>query len=282
MTAPLLALLASIFYGASDFCGGMSARRLALPITAFVASLGALVLLVILALLGGAPHLTNRDMVLSVAAGLITGVSLTLLYWGLARGPVALVAPLTALAAAGLPVIYQAMIERIPLTTQSSLGVGAALVAVFLLGLNEDGRPTANALPRGHAIAAALVAGGGIAAFYILMKEVAPGSGAWPLVLARAATLASLAVPAAVAVRTVRFRARRLNQALAAGAFDALANTLYVLAVQIGSLAVAATLSSLYPVTTVLLGVAVLHERLTPIRIAGLIMGMAAALLFSA
>ena len=59
------------------------------------------------------------------------------------------------------------------------------------------------------------------------------------------------------------------------GALDMLANVLYLLATRHGSLAVAVTLVSLYPASTVLLARVVLKERLSGLQVAG----MAGALL---
>ena len=56
-------------------------------------------------------------------------------------------------------------------------------------------------------------------------------------------------------------------------------NAAFILAAQAGDLAIAATLSSLYPVGTVVLAIAVLHERLTRSHAAGIVLTAAAILL---
>ena len=58
--------------------------------------------------------------------------------------------------------------------------------------------------------------------------------------------------------------------AVAVGLFDMVGNACYVLATQAGRLDVAATLSSLYPVTTILLAVAFLGERVTRSHASGI------------
>ena len=62
---------------------------------------------------------------------------------------------------------------------------------------------------------------------------------------------------------------------------DLTGNGLYVLATQAGRLDVAATLSSLYPVTTVLLAIALLHERVARSHLAGITMAALAIVLIA-
>jgi drug/metabolite transporter (DMT)-like permease len=62
---------------------------------------------------------------------------------------------------------------------------------------------------------------------------------------------------------------------------DLAGNGLYVLATQAGRLDVAATLSSLYPVTTVILAVVLLHERVSRGHFAGIIMAALAIVLIA-
>ena len=63
------------------------------------------------------------------------------------------------------------------------------------------------------------------------------------------------------------------------GLLDMVGNAAFILAAQAGDLAIAATLSSLYPVGTVILAIAVLHERLSRSHAAGIVLTGAAILL---
>ncbi|MEO8183443.1 MAG: EamA family transporter, partial [Deltaproteobacteria bacterium] len=72
-----------------------------------------------------------------------------------------------------------------------------------------------------------------------------------------------------------------LRAALAGGALDICANTLYLLSVRGGLLSLAATVTSLYPITTVLLASVVLGERLRRHQSLGLACAAAAVLLIT-
>ena len=64
--------------------------------------------------------------------------------------------------------------------------------------------------------------------------------------------------------------------------FDTGANALIAVATTHGSIGIVAVLSALYPITTILLARAVLHERLGPTRTAGGLIALGGAALIAA
>ena len=62
----------------------------------------------------------------------------------------------------------------------------------------------------------------------------------------------------------------------AVGILDMVGNGAFILAVQAGALAVAAVLSSLYPVTTVVLATIFLHEKVTRAHAVGIALAVTA------
>ena len=69
---------------------------------------------------------------------------------------------------------------------------------------------------------------------------------------------------------------------IAVGVFDTGANVLFAFAATHGSIGIVAVLSSLYPLMTILLARAVLHERLGPTRTAGGLVALGGAALIAA
>ena len=88
--------------------------------------------------------------------------------------------------------------------------------------------------------------------FFVSLSHVGDDSGLWPLVAARLASVTVVGALALLGPGPARLRrpgARALTAA--AGALDAVANVLYLLAVREGLLSVVSVLAALYPVSTV-------------------------------
>ena len=73
-----------------------------------------------------------------------------------------------------------------------------------------------------------------------------------------------------------------VHGSLAVGIFDTSANVLFAISTTHSSLGVVAVLSSLYPLSTILLARAVLHERLGATRTAGGLIALGGAALIAA
>jgi len=91
-----------------------------------------------------------------------------------------------------------------------------------------------------------------------------------PLLAARLTALVVLGVIALSRQSSLRVGHNAAWLILLGGTLDVLANVLYVLAARLGMLTIVATLTSLYPASTIILARLVLGERLRTIQIAGL------------
>src|SRR5690606_5747706 len=96
----LLAALSAVMYGSADFMGGLASRKeLALAITWFSQIVG-LVGITMVALAFPGDLVTGADWVWGGLGGIAGAFGLLFLYGALARGPMAVVAPVTALCSA--------------------------------------------------------------------------------------------------------------------------------------------------------------------------------------
>ncbi|MGH9247818.1 MAG: EamA family transporter [Acidimicrobiales bacterium] len=268
MIAVALALGAAVVYGAGDFCGGLATRRsrpLAVTVVSHLVGLA-----IVLAALPIFPPDVWRasDFGWGAIGGVLGGAGVALLYWGLAAGTMSVVAPVTGLMAAAVPVLAGLGMGERPAPI-ALVGIAAAMGAIVLVTWQprrEAPAPHVSARVVGLAVAAGLAFG----VFFILLDRTSSDAGLFPLLGVR---IASIALVGSIAVTTrssLRPTADSLRPTLLAGVLDMGANILYLLAVREGLLAVVAVLTALYPATTVILAQRLLAERLQPSQMLGL------------
>ncbi|GGQ01018.1 hypothetical protein GCM10010187_16100 [Actinomadura coerulea] len=280
----VLALAAALAYGVADFLGGTVTRgSTAIRALTWCVPIGLAVVLVAALLTGG--DASPGPMAWGFVAGLCGGSGLIAFYRALARGPMSVVAPVSALAAAVIPVaVGVAQGER--LDASVLLGVLLCLFAIGLVSMESGGaeEPTAGAVGRRLLDSGPVMAGlsgSCFGVFFVLLKEAGDGTGLWPIVGARLGNLAIVAVAllflaARGAGAGPRLSGRTLIVlALLSGSLDAGANVLYFLAVHNGMLSLAAVLTSLYPAITVLLARVAYSERLRAVQRVGMAVAVA-------
>lgn len=275
--AALLALCSAAAYGIGDFCGGMAARRVAATtVLLWSHVLGLLLLVIATPFVGG--EAGAGDLLLGALGGLGGAAGVGLLYKGLAVGPMSVVAPITALLSAAVPVLVGIVQGDRP-SGGVLVGMLAALVAIVLVSA-EGGGSLRPADLRG--VTFALGAGLGFGVFFVALSYTGDDSGIWPLVAARAASvgvMGTLALLGRVSRAAPTGEARSLTAV--AGTLDAVANVLYLLAVREGLLSVVSVLAALYPVGTVILARVVLRERFATLQRVGMAIALPAAVLMA-
>jgi uncharacterized membrane protein len=261
MLPAVLALLSSVTYGAADFLGGLASRRASTMAVVIVSQAAGLVLLALALPLLPAASVTLVDMVWGVAAGLAGGIGVALLYRGLAIGPMSIVAPITAVCAVVVPVaVGLASGEALSLLTGA--GIVLAGTAIVLVGQSAGEASDTRHRHVGRALRIAVASGVVIGFFLVALERTPARAGMWPLVAARATSIALFGIAALARSQPHALDRRGAAIAVVGGSADMLANVLYLVAVRQGQLSVIATLASLYPASTVLLARLVLGERL--------------------
>ena len=122
----------------------------------------------------------------------------------------------------------------------------------------------------------ALLAGVAIGSFGIAISQISEGHTFGPLTIIRAAEAVLIAAVILIGRRAWRADRRWLPAMAGVGVLDMAGNAAFILAVQAGALAVAAVLSSLYPVTTVILAAVFLRERVTRSHAVGIVLAVGA------
>lgn len=277
--AVMLALGCAGVYGAADFLGGLASRRTSVfGVVAFSQMIGLAAVLVLLPWLGG--PVDAADLWWGAAAGLAAGASLVLFYRTLARGVMSVVAPVTAVTAAAVPLLV-GLLTGDRIGTWSAVGIALALAAVVLVSAEGGLRALRRARPA--SLLPALLAGSIGGVFFVLLDRTSDGSGLTPLVTARLASVALVVVTALVTRQPLGITRAALPLVAATGVCDMTANALLLLATQQGGqLAITGVLASLYPVSTVVLAQLVLRERLVGAQVVGLGAAVAAVALITA
>ncbi|MGY1754554.1 EamA family transporter [Blastococcus sp. SYSU D01042] len=129
--AVVLALSSAVVYGASDFLGGLASRRASVyAVVAASQLIGLAALLALLPWLGG--PVSSADLAWGAAAGLAGSVGLVVFFRTLAGGVMSVVAPVTAVTAAAVPVLV-GLLGGETIGPWAAAGIALALVAVVLV-----------------------------------------------------------------------------------------------------------------------------------------------------
>jgi drug/metabolite transporter (DMT)-like permease len=265
--AVVLALGSAVVYGASDFLGGLASRRASVFGVVALSQLGGLVaLLALLPWLGG--PVTTADLGWGAAAGLVGATGLVVFFRALSRGVMSVIAPVTAVTAAAVPVLA-GLLSGNRIGPWAGAGILLALIAVVLV--SAEGGLTSLRSARPASLTAPLVAGTAFGLFFVLLDRTSAVAGLTPLVAARLASVLLVVVVALAGRQPLRVSRAALPLVLTSGVGDMTANALFLLATQQdGQLAITGVLASLYPVSTVVLAQGLLRERLVGAQLGGL------------
>jgi drug/metabolite transporter (DMT)-like permease len=255
----VLALLASVGYGASDFVGGLASRRVSPWAVALVGQLaGGLAMLAVGLCLPGQARPADFAWALLAGAGSAAGT--VFLYRGLARGRMGVVAPVSGVGAALVPVLVGVSLgERLDALTW--VGVLVALPGIYLVSLEVKDA----ACRSWGGIADGALAGLGFGLLFVALAQVPESAGLLPLAVNQGVgAVATLIVAGLLRQPWVpRGRAghRTAGWGVVGGLLGAAGTAAFLLAARSGDLAVIGVLASLYPAVTVLLAATVLRER---------------------
>ncbi|NNE11524.1 MAG: DMT family transporter [Ilumatobacter sp.] len=265
----LLALGSALVYGVSDYVGGR-ASRLRPPVVIALLAEGALLLVTVAAVpLIEADGPTAAAIWWGVGGGLAGATGVLGLYAALARGNMTVVAPVTGIVAAIVPVgVGVALGERPGLL--AAAGIALAVVAVALIGgiAGVGDQP----VERSTIVLSALV-GAAFGMLFVAYSRTGDDSGTWPLLTARAGGTPLLLIAFVLfrrRDRTISIDRSAVPVGGVIGVLILVANGLYLWSTHDGLLSIVAVLVALYPVSTVVLAAVLDRERPSASQVLGM------------
>ncbi|MEU1728311.1 DMT family transporter [Nonomuraea sp. NPDC005692] len=279
MLAIVLALGASLVWGASDFLGGLRSRALPVLSVLLISQSTALVLLALMAAARGTGPPDASSLGHAAVAGLGELAGIAALYRGLAVGKMSIVAPVAATAPA-LPLLIGLAAGQIPGPLQFT-GLALAMMGLVVTSYRSgaDTGPGPRTMP---SILYGLLAALGFGIFFFTMHDAGESDVGWALLIAR--LTAVLALTSVITLKRHRVRVPRADLPLLAliGALIIVADFLYTTASTLGLMSIAAVLGSLHTIVTIALARIVLKERLERAQQIGIAVSLIGVLAISA
>ena len=274
MSALLLALGASLAWGVADFVGPLWGRTWGALRVLLWAELGGLAGIALAVLVRGEPP-AAWAVLYAVPAAFCGTLGLYAYYRGMAVGAMTVVAPIAG-ASAVIPVVFGILTGDNPSTVQVA-GIACAIVGVALASLEQTSGATRVAAGVGLAILAAI----GFGFYFPPMHEAGSTDFWWASILFRTTAFAIVAAAVAVKRPPLRLRRRDLLIVAAVGVGDTIGNVLYAASSSHGLVSLTSVLASLYPIVTVMLAAAVLHEHVATSQRVGIVLTLTGVVLIS-
>ena len=263
-------------WGAADFIGGLATKRTSPYRVLFLAEIAGLIPFTALALLTREPIPSTPDLLWGAGSSLVGLTGLVFLYRALADGQMTIAAPVSALFAALIPVIFGFFTLGAP-STPTMIGFGLAFLAVWLISQTDSTSWRVSFAD----VRLPLLSGFFFGLYFIVIHRATLNAFFWPLVMARFAGFAAFGLFALITHRPAMPPRDVWGFCLINGVIDIGGNAFYILSAQTGRIDVAAVLGALYPASTVLLASIFLKEKITPVQTFGVFLAFAAIVLFT-
>ena len=281
----VIGMSSALIFGSADFLGGLASKRISpLRVTAIAAVVGLALLLAVYPIFGGV--WSFRAVLFGGLSGVSGALAISLLYACLAIGPMSILSPVTAVVSAIVPAAVGIFVAHNRLGPLGYVAIGLALVAVVLVGFVREKRAVRPTL-RGMTMA--VLSGGFIGLFLVLINLTPKDSGLVPLIANRGVNAIIMTITVGILAILARRRGAPvaggwrpgIRLAIACGVVDVVANCGLLLGIRLGQLTVIAVLTALYPAGTILLARIVLKERIAVVQYVGLAAAIAAGALLA-
>jgi drug/metabolite transporter (DMT)-like permease len=263
-------------WGTADFIGGLASKRTSPYRVLFLGELAGFIPFLALALLAREPIPAITDLLWGALASLLGLAGLTLLYRALADGQMSIAAPVSALFAALIPVIFGFFTLGAP-SRATIIGFGFAFSAVWFISQTDMTNLHFNIAD----LRLPLLSGFFFGLYFIVIHKATLNAFFWPLVMARFAGFVAFGLYALITRQPAMPPRDVWGFCIVNGVIDVGGNAFYILSAQTGRIDVAAVLGALYPASTVLLAWIFLKEKLTWLQTFGVLLAFTAIVLFT-
>lgn len=281
----VLAAAAAIGWGASDYLGGDSSRgEVPVLIVVGVAELLGVVLVAPVLIARDALPPLSAELLLPVVSGLAVTVELGLIYSALSRGEAFITAPVGALGT--VLAVAVGLIGGDRLGFAVAIGLACAIVGGAVSAWSSPARAERPAGGGARAFVTCIAAAAAVALMLSCLHAAARLNPFWATAIVHASTGISALAAAAMSrrgpLRSVLPRGRQLRKLGLIATAGAGGDVAYVVASHHGALSIVAAISSLYPVSTIALGMLLQGRRATALQLAGIVVGLGGAVVLGA
>ena len=276
MLSIIYGLISSTTWGAADFVGGLASKR-ANPIRVlYLSEMAGFIPFMLLAIILREPLPSAGDFLMGVISSLIGLAGLIFLYRALAEGQMTIAAPVSALFAALIPVVFGSFTLGLP-SVPTLIGFGLAFLAVWFISQTDS----TNWRFSISDLRLPLISGFFFGFYFIAIHKATLNAFFWPLTAARFAGFVALAIFALFTRQSPMPPRETWTLCILNGVIDIAGNGFYVLSSHTGRIDIAAVLGALYPASTVLLAWIFLKERISFVQMLGIILAFIAIVLFT-
>jgi drug/metabolite transporter (DMT)-like permease len=270
-----LALTAAAVIGLGDYWGGRaSSSRPALVVVVYGQLIAAVLgLLWVLAL--GWEQLVAGDLLLGALSGVCAGTASIAFFHALGNGRMSIVAPVTAATGTLIPVLAD-LVTGVQLRAVTWTAMAVVIAAIPMVAMRPGG---GHRLSLRNELVLSVLAGAGYALYFILLGHTSESSGQWPVA---ASFIAGTLCTGCIAIGKRTPFGTPPAGAVISGVASIVAGVCITRALQIGPIALATVLGSMYPVVTSGLAVRFDRERLSPLNVIGIVLAVGGAAVVAA
>lgn len=275
--AIILALCAASVFGVADYCGGRASRYVSPMVVTVLGQSAGFVVLLSAALLLQSDIPPLSDWLWGGLAGVAGASGLLAFYRAMGSGFMTVVAPISAVTATALPVVFGLSSGERP----GMLALCAIPIALIAVALISDVLGPHHRRASRKILLFALVSGLAFGTVFIILGNTHSDGGLWPVVAMRLTSIPFMTSVMLAARRRPSEAKGSLSIVFASGILDSTANALYLLAAREGLISIVATINSFYPASTLLLATKLDRERIHRPQVIGLVIAAMALLLIS-